>query len=642
MRPWRHTLSGRWGCHGSGRLRRQGNRTRRRIRAARKGPARHADRPRRGREDLSRPAAGPHPRIRVPRRRPRRGAVGGPRRPRLLAETLADAIGARRRPGTPALRALVDEFLPRRTLLVLDTCDRVVGAAGILVGLLLRSVEGLRVLTTSRQRLGLPGEHLYPVGGLPDADAVRLITALAGDRLGGTDPAELCTRLDNLPLAIRLAVADGASGGPGTSGGDTLDGLAAALDGRLISTAGLAAFDGHVTSPDELATALEGRTIPAAEREIHAERTGAAQRGRAVAPRRHSSMRVALGWSHELCTPQERLLGAGLGLRRHLRHRGRRGGLRGRRPRRQGRPRRAARPARQVRPRPRGGRGRGPLPPAQHRPRVRRGLAGAARRDRRDPAPPPRPLPRAVRPRRDELAGPPAGVVPQAGPRMRQHARRHRILLLPAGNTARASTWSATCGSCGRAAACRHPATTSSSAASTSTTPPAPSGSRPSGCTPGSRSSAATSNAPGASSPMRGRGRRRLRHGLRQPVPGPPGRRQGRRGRGPAAHQARPGAPPLHRQRLPRLPAHLHRGRHRHDARRPPRPGRLRPARGTRARASPAATTGPSSASTSSWPRPSTPSATPPPPSSPPAAPCAGPACSATASPSWRRWRCSS
>ncbi|MGS2643354.1 AAA family ATPase [Streptosporangium sp. LJ11] len=222
-----------------------------------------------------------------------------------LAETLAGAIGTHREPGVPALRALVDEFLARRTLLVLDTCDRVVGTAGILVGLLLRSVEGLRVLTTSRQRLGLPGEHLYPVGGLPDADAVHLITALAGDRLGGTDPAELCRRLDNLPLAIRLAVADGIPGGPGT-----LDGLAATLDGRPISTAGLAAFDGHVTSPDEIAAALEGRTTPAAEREIHAERAGATPRGRAAAPRRHSSMRVALGWSHELCTPQERLLWA--------------------------------------------------------------------------------------------------------------------------------------------------------------------------------------------------------------------------------------------------------------------------------------------------------------------------------------------
>ncbi|MFF3440940.1 ATP-binding protein [Streptosporangium sp. NPDC002721] len=222
-----------------------------------------------------------------------------------LAETLADAIGVRREPGTPALRGLVEEFLARRTLLVLDTCDRAVGATGILVGLLLRSVEGLRVLTTSRQRLGLPGEHLYPVGGLPDADAVHLITVLAGDRLGDTDPAELCRRLDNLPLAIRLAVAEGS---PDSCG--TLDGLAACLDGRPVSTAGLAAFDGHVTSPDELASALEGRTVPVAEREIHASGIGAAPRERTGAPRRHSSMRVALGWSHELCTPQERLLWA--------------------------------------------------------------------------------------------------------------------------------------------------------------------------------------------------------------------------------------------------------------------------------------------------------------------------------------------
>ncbi|GAA2995142.1 ATP-binding protein [Streptosporangium longisporum] len=174
-----------------------------------------------------------------------------------LAGTLADAIGAPRRPRTPALRALADGLAERRSLLILDTCDRVVGAAGILVGLLLRSVEELRVLTTSRQRLGLPGEHLYPVGGLRDADAVRLLTALGPGRpdpgdTGGldvpdvpdradTDPAGFCGSLDNLPLAIRLAV-----------------------------------------------------TGPTADGTVH----------------RHTSMRVALGWSHELCTPLERLLWA--------------------------------------------------------------------------------------------------------------------------------------------------------------------------------------------------------------------------------------------------------------------------------------------------------------------------------------------
>ncbi|MEU4833667.1 AAA family ATPase [Streptosporangium sp. NPDC023615] len=162
-----------------------------------------------------------------------------------LTEALAGAIGARHRPGSPPLHSLVDGLADRRTLLVLDTCDRVVGAAGILVGLLLRSVEELRVLTTSRQRLGLPGEHLYPVGGLSGTEAVELLTALGLDRPGldrpEGDPAGFCARLDNLPLAIRLAV-----------------------------------------------------TGPRAGGDVH----------------RHTSMRAALGWSHELCTPLERLLWA--------------------------------------------------------------------------------------------------------------------------------------------------------------------------------------------------------------------------------------------------------------------------------------------------------------------------------------------
>ncbi|MER5619609.1 AAA family ATPase [Streptosporangium sp. NPDC002544] len=218
-----------------------------------------------------------------------------------LAETFADAIGVRRRPGVPALRALVDGLVTRRTLLVLDTCDRVVGVTGILVGLLLRSIEGLRVLATSRQRLGLPGEHLYPVGGLPDADAVSLIDTLTAGLIGGPDAAELCGRLDNLPLAIRLAVA---GGGPGI-----LDGLVT-LDGRPLSTAGLAAFDGRMASPDELAAAFESRTAPSAGRGTHGEGHDAEPHRLPSAPRRHSSMRVALGWSHELCTPPERLLWA--------------------------------------------------------------------------------------------------------------------------------------------------------------------------------------------------------------------------------------------------------------------------------------------------------------------------------------------
>ncbi|MFC4057689.1 ATP-binding protein [Planomonospora corallina] len=180
-----------------------------------------------------------------------------------LARTLAGVLGARVRPGASAVDAVTVELLSRPRLLVLDDCDRVAGAAGALVERLLHQVGDLRVLATGRQRLGFTGEHLYPIGGLPDDDAADLLAALAGDRLGGRDPVEICRRLDNLPLAIRLAAA---SPDPG--------GARLFPDGSLV--------DG--SSPD-------------------------GPRGDGEA-RRHGSMGAALDWSHELCDPAERLVWA--------------------------------------------------------------------------------------------------------------------------------------------------------------------------------------------------------------------------------------------------------------------------------------------------------------------------------------------
>ncbi|WP_055495196.1 BTAD domain-containing putative transcriptional regulator [Streptomyces sp. TP-A0356] len=106
----------------------------------------------------------------------------------------------------------------RRTLLVLDNCEHVVDAAADLAALLLRTAPGLRILTTSQEPLGLPGEEVFLVEPLPTTDAVRLFTqrvaaaapgcSLASGACDASDRAavtEICRRLDGIPLALELA-----------------------------------------------------------------------------------------------------------------------------------------------------------------------------------------------------------------------------------------------------------------------------------------------------------------------------------------------------------------------------------------------------------------------------------------------------
>ncbi|MFD5201826.1 BTAD domain-containing putative transcriptional regulator [Streptomyces sp. NPDC058375] len=103
----------------------------------------------------------------------------------------------------------------RRTLLVLDNCEHVVDAAAGLAELLLRAAPGLRVLATSQEPLGLAGEAVFLVEPLPPAEAARLFVERAGASAPGfpRDPdgpereavAEICRRLDGIPLALELA-----------------------------------------------------------------------------------------------------------------------------------------------------------------------------------------------------------------------------------------------------------------------------------------------------------------------------------------------------------------------------------------------------------------------------------------------------
>ncbi|WP_405017113.1 winged helix-turn-helix domain-containing protein [Kitasatospora sp. NBC_00070] len=123
------------------------------------------------------------------------------------------AVGEAARVHDP-VRRLVEHCAQRRMLLVLDNCEHLVQAAAELADLLLAECPGLTVLATSREPLGVPGEALLPVEPLPGEVALRLLAERGAAARPGFDPAEdpaacaeICRRLDGLPLAVELAAA---------------------------------------------------------------------------------------------------------------------------------------------------------------------------------------------------------------------------------------------------------------------------------------------------------------------------------------------------------------------------------------------------------------------------------------------------
>ncbi|MFF0016167.1 BTAD domain-containing putative transcriptional regulator [Streptomyces sp. NPDC005374] len=150
--------------------------------------------------------------------------------PDAVPEAVLTAVGARETvlygAGAEAMRAagserhddpverLAEHCGRRRMLLILDNCEHVVDAAARLAETLLERCPGLTVLATSREPLGVPGELLRPVEPLPEPVALRLLAdrgaaARAGFRVDDDAEAcaEICRRLDGLPLGIELAAA---------------------------------------------------------------------------------------------------------------------------------------------------------------------------------------------------------------------------------------------------------------------------------------------------------------------------------------------------------------------------------------------------------------------------------------------------
>lgn len=184
------------------------------------------------------------------------------------AQALLGALGLRANglqlgggPQMPVER-LIAALSDRMLLLVLDNCEHVVEETAALAARLLAACPRLRVLATSREPLGIIGEHVRQVRPLADEAAIRLFTDRAGAvRRGFTaDPRlirRVCAALDDLPLAIELAAA------------------------RL-----------RTLDLDDLAGRLD-------------DRLGVAARGSRTADERHRTLRSVVAWSWDLLPEPE-------------------------------------------------------------------------------------------------------------------------------------------------------------------------------------------------------------------------------------------------------------------------------------------------------------------------------------------------
>jgi predicted ATPase/DNA-binding SARP family transcriptional activator len=203
--------------------------------------------------------------------------------PEMLAHAVADGLGLSIEGGTVAHRprdVLVSQLARQNMLIVLDNCEHVIEPVAGLVQAILERCPRVCILATSREALAVPGEVQLPVGPLPvpprETPAVRVpefpAARLFLDRAAAVRPdltadgpvldavAVICRRLDGIPLALELAAA------------------------RL---AGL--------HPVELADRVRDRFTVLSS-------------GNRTAEARQRTLRSAVDWSHDLLTPQERVL----------------------------------------------------------------------------------------------------------------------------------------------------------------------------------------------------------------------------------------------------------------------------------------------------------------------------------------------
>jgi predicted ATPase/class 3 adenylate cyclase len=149
--------------------------------------------------------------------------------PELIPQTILSAIGISKQKGKSLVELLKGYLQEKKTLIILDNCEHLIEASARLANSLLSSAPGLKIMASSRETLGIDGEVAYPVPSLslPDVkhlpmseqlsqyEAVRLFIDRASlvsphfvvDKDNAPFIAQICYRLDGIPLAIELAAA---------------------------------------------------------------------------------------------------------------------------------------------------------------------------------------------------------------------------------------------------------------------------------------------------------------------------------------------------------------------------------------------------------------------------------------------------
>jgi predicted ATPase/class 3 adenylate cyclase len=202
--------------------------------------------------------------------------------PKLVPQAVASALGIKEEAGSSAAQALIRHCADRKLLLILDNCEHLIEACAKLAAELLQSLPGIKILASSRERLNIRGETTYPLppfvvadpqrkstlSEIAESDAARLFI----ERAISVQPAfhltehnapyiaQICYRLDGIPLAIELAAARVRAIG--------IETIAVRLNDRF-----------------RLLTSGDRAALP-----------------------RQQTLRALIDWSHELLTESERIL----------------------------------------------------------------------------------------------------------------------------------------------------------------------------------------------------------------------------------------------------------------------------------------------------------------------------------------------